>query len=704
MSPPPRSHLALADSDWLDPETCPAPPVAPVRPHHTALHGQVLADDYFWLRDRDDPAVLDYLEAENRYTENVTEPLAGLREQLLAEMTARLDESEISRPERRGDYLYYYRARPERPHQLYCRRADAGRGDEEVLLDLDQVAGDSDYLDARIRISPDHRWLAVAIDRVGHEVYEIRLREAATGRWLPDTLAGTSPDLEWSGDSQTLYYLTIDAALRPNRMLRHRRGDPGDDPVLLEEDDPRFALALSKSKSGRYLFALGVSNDTTEVRFLDAEEPDAELRLLRRRRPGVEYIVDHHSDWFYLLTNRDAPNFALVRVPVYDPSAAEEELVGHRDDVTLEDLELFRDHLVLFRRVDTRRQVSVVELSTGRRHVIDFPDPAYQVTSVDNPEFDSPLLGLEYSSLTEPAAIYDYDLDSGARTLRSRRSAGADYDPERYRAERIHAIAGDGTAIPISLVYRKGLARDGQNPCLLVGYGAYGANYEVGFSAERLSLLDRGFVFAIAHVRGGSERGRAWYRAGRMMEKRHSLTDFVAAAERLIEAGYTCPERLAIRGKSAGGLLIGSLLNDRPDLVAAAIADVPFVDVINTLLDPSIPLTASEHEEWGDPSDRRAFDYLLSYSPYDNVAHQDYPHLLVHAALEDGRVPYWEPAKWVARLRAAKTDHNLLLLHTRMRGSHSGSSGRYQRLRDRAFDYAFLIAALRLEDPTTARR
>jgi len=656
-------------------------------------------DDYYWLRERGSRPVLDYLEAENAYTRQVMRPTEALQEQLFGEMKARIKESDRSVPVQIDDYFYYQRTEAGQQYPIYCRKKGSIDAIEEILLDVNALAKGKGFLRlAAMTVSPDHRLLAYTVDTTGGERYTLRVKDLQGGTLLPDTIADTFGQVEWGNDSQTLYYTTVDASMRPYQLFRHRLGSADADEMLLREGDERFYMEeLSKSRSRKYLFVTLVSKTTTEVWYVDADQPDARPQRFRPRQPGVEYRLAHHSDSFYVLTNENAVNFKLMKAAIADPAPEHwQEVIPHRDDVMIEEVAAFRGYLAVFRRVNGLPGILIRDLATGAEHEVSFDEPTYTVFEEGNPNFDSSVLRFEYTSLVTPRSVYDYDMAKRTRVLRKVREVLGGYRPADYQSERIFATAADGTRIPISLAYRKGLAQDGAKPCLLDGYGAYGISSDPMFSSNRLSLLDRGFVYAIAHVRGGGEMGRTWYLDGKMLSKKNTFTDFIAAAEKLIAAGYTSSEKLAIIGGSAGGLLIGAVLNMRPDLMKTAVAEVPFVDVVNTMLDASIPLTVTEYEEWGNPNEKQFFDYMLSYSPYDNVARQAYPNILIIAGLNDSRVQYWEPAKWAAKLRAMKTDHNRLLLETEMGAGHGGVSGRYDKLRESAFVYAFLLDTLGL--------
>jgi oligopeptidase B len=660
-------------------------------------HGERVQDDYHWLRRREDPRVRAYLEAENAYTEAVMRPTTGLQGVLYEEMLARIKQTDLSVPERMGGYYYYSRTEEGRQYPFHCRKQGSLDAPEEILLDENALAEGHDHFRLGVfDVSPDASLLAFSVDLDGSELYTLRFKDLRTGRLLPDEIPGTYYALEWAADSRTVFYNTVDASRRPYRLHRHRLGDdPAADVLVHEETDESFYLDLYKTKDQRWLVLELQSKVTSEVWFLPAADPTAPFRVVERRRAGVEYWLEHHGESFYILTNDQAVNFRLMRAPVHQPGREQwAEVIPHRPQVKLESIHAFRSHLVLLEREEGLRHLSVLSLPSLLPRRIDFPDAAYTVAPLRNREFDSVLLRFAYSSMVSPRSVFDYDMETGARELKKQEEVLGGYDPNRYVSERLFAEAPDGVLVPISLVHKKALPPDVSSPLLLYGYGAYGASNEPAFDSTRFSLIDRGFVYAMAHVRGGGELGRPWYEAGKLLRKRNTFTDFLACAEHLIATGYTSPDRLVIRGGSAGGLLVGAVLNMRPELFAAAVAKVPFVDVINTMLDETLPLTVTEWEEWGDPRRKEYYDCMRAYSPYDNVGAKPYPDLLVVSSLNDPRVAYWEPAKWVARLRACKTGEGRLLLKTHMDAGHAGPSGRYDRLRELAFELAFVLDSL----------
>jgi oligopeptidase B len=678
-------------------ELQPSPPMAPVLPTVRRIHGETRIDDYFWLRNRHDPEVIAYLEAENRYTDAIMRQTEGLQEELYQEMRSRIKETDLSVPEALDGYFYYTRTEAGGQYPILCRRRGSLEAAEEILLDQNPLAAEHPYFRlGASEVSPDHRLLAYSVDTSGAEEFTLSIQDLATGELLDECIANTSHRVAWANDSRTLFYTVLDPARRPCRLYRHTLGTPiSDDVLVYVEPDPAFFLEISRTRSREYLLLDLSSHSTSEVRFASASRPEEPFRLIQARQPGVEYTVTHHDDRFFITTNDDAPNFRLVQVPVENPSREHwSPVLPYRPGVKLDSTDAFRRHLVVYEREAGLRRIRIIDLGSGSEHLIPFPEPVYTVRPHANPEFDTTLLRFTYTSLVTPSSVVEYDLALHTWTVRKQTEVRGGYDATQYRSERLFATATDGVQVPISLVYRAPLELDGARPLHLTGYGAYGLSYDPAFSSNTLSLLDRGFVVAIAHVRGGEEMGRSWYEAGRLLQKRSSFTDFIAAAEHLVSRDYTRPDRLVISGGSAGGLLIGAVTNLRPDLFRAVLAEVPFVDVVNTMLDASLPLTVIEYDEWGNPHDQVAYSYIQSYSPYDNIEAKDYPHMLVTAGFNDPRVAYWEPAKWTAKLRAKKTDGNRLLLRTNMGAGHGGASGRYDFLREMAFKYAFLLDVL----------
>ncbi len=698
------------------------PPVAPRRATVLRTHGDERVDDWYWLRDRDDPEVRAYLEAENAYTQAVMAHTSPLQEQLFEEIKSRVQETDTSAPVRKGPYEYFTRTIEGSQYGIHCRRPAGTPGlpdafaepgtpsGEEVLLDENTLAEGHDYFAlGGFSVSPDHRQLAYSVDVTGGERYELRFRDLTSGDDHPDVVPDVYYGLAWANDDRTCFFVRPDAAMRPWQVWRHHLGAPADEDALVyQEDDDRFYASVGRTRTGRYIIVAVGSKVTSESWFLDADDADGSPRVVEQRRHGVEYDVDHHEssehgDRFFVLTNDDgAENFKLMVTPVDQPGRAHwRDVVAHRADVRLEDFDAFADHLVLSERTEGLERIVVRRLADDDTHVIEMPDPVYSAGVGANPEFDIRSLRFEYTSLVAPVSSYDYDLRTRERTLVKRQPVPG-YDPDRFESHRLWATAPDDVRVPISVVHARGVEHDGRAPAVLYGYGSYEVSIDPTFSAARVSLLERGVVFAIAHIRGGGEMGRRWYEDGKLEHKPNTFTDFIACAEQLIAEGYASPERLAARGGSAGGLLMGAVANLRPDLFRAVVAEVPFVDVVTTILDETLPLTVTEWEEWGNPvEDPEIYKVMKSYSPYDNVEAKDYPATLVTGGLNDPRVQYWEPAKWVAKLRATKTDDHLLLLKMEMGAGHAGPSGRYHAWRDEAFVLAFLLDQLHALASTT---
>ncbi len=674
----------------------PKPPIAKVVPHVLELHGHERTDDYYWLREREDPEVLAYLAAENDYTKAMTAHTNSLRATLEREMAGRIKQDDATVPVRERDFVYWSRWEQGADYPILVRKSVADpQAAEQIVLDIEKLAEAHDYFETGgVDFSHNQQLLAYATDTIGRRIHTIEFKDLRTGELLPDRIENVTDELVWANDDRTLFYLRQDpTTLRSHQILRHTLGeDPADDVLVYEESDSTFDLGLWKTKSRRFVIIEATHTISSEVLLIDADNPTAPARVFSPRKPGLEYEVEHLGDWFYVRTNLDAINFRLMRTPLDATDVSHwREVVAHDPDALFEGFEPFTNYLVLALRRRGLIEYDVHPLVGGERHTIDFGEPAYVTWISDNRELDSTTLRYGYASLTTPDAIYDYELDTRRATLRKQLEVLGGFDSKDYVTERLFATADDGAEVPISLVRRRDTAVDGSAPLLLDGYGAYGSSFDAEFDAEVLSLLDRGFVYAIAHVRGGEELGRAWYEAGRLLNKRNTFTDFIDCAEHLIAQKYGDPKRLYATGASAGGLLVGAVVNMRPDLFAGVIAGVPFVDVVTTMLDDSIPLTTFEYDEWGNPTDKAYYDYMLAYSPYDNVVAQDYPALLVTAGLHDSQVQYWEPAKWVAKLRTRKTDQNVLLLRTDMSAGHGGQAGRLESLEQAAFEYAFLL-------------
>lgn len=669
------------------------------RPVELTNHGVTRVDEYYWLREREDPAVIAHLEAENAWTQVRMAGTEELQSTLFDEIVGRIPPDDDSAPIPHSGWWYQSRYEGGNEYPVHVRMKDSPDAPAQVLLDGNERAEGHSYYSARVSplgVSPDGRTLAFAEDTLGRRFYTIRFKDLQSGQILPDEIRSVTPVMVWANDSETLFYTKQDPeTLRWYQIYRHRLGtDPSTDPLVYEEADETYSSWVSRSKSGRFLLIGSSQTLATEYRYLDADRPDGAFQVILPRQRDHEYSVEHDGDSWLIKTNRDAKNFRLVRAPIANPGPdAWEELLPARDEVLFEDFELFTDNIVVQERSEGLVHLRVLDLSGRPEQEIEFDEPAYVAWLSTNLELESPFVRYGYSSMTTPSSVYDFERDSRKRVLRKRDTVIGDFEPSDYVTERLYALARDGERIPISIVYRPDTGGElSTRPLLLYGYGSYGASMDPGFSTARLSLLDRGFVYAIAHIRGGEELGRRWYEDGKLLNKKNTFNDFIDSAEYLVETGRADPNRLFAMGGSAGGLLMGAIVNDRPDLWRGVIAAVPFVDVVTTMLDPTIPLTTSEYDEWGDPNDPVYFEYMLSYSPYDNIQPAAYPALLVTTGLHDSQVQYWEPAKWVARLRDQNTGSEQVLLHVNMDAGHGGQSGRFRRFKETAMEYAFLIA------------
>jgi len=681
------------------------PPVAAVRPHRFDEFGTVRIDQYYWLKDRNNPDVIKYLEDENAYTKAVMAHTEALQGRLYDELKGRVLQNDQSVPFREGNYFYYTRLVEGKNYPIYARKRGSVSAPEEIMIDANALAeGKATFLIRGWDVSSGEDLLAFAVDTTGGRVSSIRFKNLRTGEMLSDVVPRAIGGIAWAEDNRTLFYTKPDSvSVRPYQVYRHRLGTPAaTDQMVYEDKDETYYVGVSKTKSRAYIMIQSSQTMATEYSYIRADQPDAQFRILIPRQRGHEYYANHFGDYFYILSNDHAKNFRLMRTPVARPGRDNwDEVIPHRADVLVEDFEFFRDYLVLTERKDGLVQLRVRPWtgSGQNEYYLDFGEPAYLAYVSTNLEFNTPVLRYGYTSLTTPSSTYDYDMKTRQKTLLKRDQILGGFDPANYVTERFFTTARDGARVPVSLVYRKGIARPA--PLLLTGYGSYGSSSDPTFSSDRLSLLDRGFVFAIAHIRGGSEMGRAWYENGRQLQKKNTFTDFIDVADDLIRRGYTSSNRLFARGASAGGLLMGAVVNMRPELFRGVIAGVPYVDVITTMSDSTIPLTTGEYDEWGNPHDSTFYRYMLSYSPYDNVERKAYPNLLLTAGLYDTQVLYVEPAKWTARLRAMKTDNNRLILRTNMEAGHGGASGRYKRWHDVAFEYAFLLDLAGLGDRPT---
>jgi oligopeptidase B len=675
----------------------PSPPVAERIEYTDTVNGNVRVDYYHWLRNRGDSAVIAYLNAENAYTEAVMKHTEKMQEEIYQELKSRIKETDLSVPVKEDSFYYYSRDEEGKQYKIYCRKKGSLDAEEEILLDVNKLAKGYDFFDVGVRVvSPDHRILAYSVDTTGRERFTLYFKNLETGELLPDVVSDISYSVAWGNDNKSVFYTIRDEAQRPYKLFRHTLGDNSENDVLVyHEPDDAFWLSIKKSKSEKYLLMEIGSETTTEYRFLDADNPMGTFTVVNPRQPEMEYYVENHGDQFIILTNDNAKNFKMMTTPVSRPGKKNwKEIIPTSDNIKLDDFDVFQDYLVVYERENGLQQIRVRPFGSEEEYYVQFDEPAYSINKQSNPEYDTHKLRFMYFSLTTPKTIYDYDMVARTKEMLKQYEVVGGYNPDDYQAERIFATAKDGTKIPISLVYKKGMARDGNNPFYLYCYGAYGISLDPWFSTNRLTLLNRGFIFGIAHARGGGEMGRYWYDEGKLMNKMNTFTDVIACAEYIISENYTNPHKLVLSGGSAGGMTVGAVMNMRPDLFDIVIADVPFVDVINTMLDETIPLTVIEYEEWGNPHKKDYYDYMMQYSPYDNVKAQNYPNILITAGLNDPRVQYWEPAKWTAKLRHFKTDSNRLLLKTDMGQGHLGASGRFDYLKDIAFEYAFIFDLL----------
>jgi oligopeptidase B len=663
--------------------------------------GHVRIDNYYWLNDRDNPKVIEYLKSENAYTKAVMKDTEKLQKKLYNEIVGRIKQTDMSVPYFENGYYYYTRYEEGKEYPVYCRKKGSMEGKEEVMLNVNEMAAGHEYYHvAGYTVSMNNNLVAFGADTVGSRLYTIYFKDLITGKILEESIPNTFGSAAWSNDNNTVFYTLKDTeTLRPYKIQKHRLGVTYPDKEVYEEKDDTYFINVYKTKSKKFIIIESYSTLSNEYRFVDADNPDADFILFHPRERKLEYDIDHFEDKFFIRTNLEAINFRLMETSINKTGKEHwKEVLPHRDDVLIENFELFKDHLVIDERIKGLTQLRIINMKNNDEYHIDFGEQAYTAWISINPEFNTEILRFGYSSLTTPNSTYDYNMRTKEKKLMKQQEVLGGFKSEDYISERLFAPADDGTQIPVSLVYRKGILKSGNNPLLLYGYGSYGYTSEPVFSSVILSLLDRGFIYAIAHVRGGQILGRKWYEDGKLLKKKNTFTDFNNCAEYLIKQNYTDTNRLFATGGSAGGLLIGAIINMKPELYRGVIASVPFVDVVTTMLDESIPLTTAEYDEWGDPNKKEYYDYILSYSPYDNVRAVNYPAMLVTTGLHDSQVQYWEPAKWVAKLRDTKTDENLLLLYINMDTGHSGATGRFKRYKETALEYAFLLKLLGIEE------
>ncbi|OIQ22093.1 MAG: oligopeptidase B [Flavobacterium sp. MedPE-SWcel] len=672
------------------------PPTASIKPKKLEKHGDVRTDNYYWLNERENPEVIDYLNAENEYYKKMTEHTEEFRKDLFEEMKGRIKEDDSSVPYFYNGYYYITRYEKGKDYPIYARKKGNLGAEEEIMFDCNEMAKGHDYFQlGGLNVSEDNKWVAFGVDTVSRRQYTIQVKNLLTNEILPLKIENTTGGSTWAGDNNTLFYTRKDpVTLRSEMIYKHKLGtEPKDDVVVYNEEDDTFSTFIYKEKSKKYLVIGSQSTLTSEFRILDAKKPDGEFKVFQPRVRGLEYSISHYGDKFYVVTNKDkATNFKLMVTPEANTGMDNwTDFIPHREDVLLEDIEIFKNYLVISERSNGLNKIRIRPWD-GEEYYLPFDSETYTAYTSSNPDFNTDVLRYGYQSLAVPSSVIDFNMKTKEKeVLKEQEVLGGKFDKNNYTEERVWATAEDGTKVPISMVYKKGLKKDGNNPFLLYAYGSYGASMDPYFSSVRLSLLDRGFVYAIAHIRGGEDLGREWYENGKLLKKKNTFTDFVDCSKFVIEEGYTSSQHLYAEGGSAGGLLMGAIVNMAPELYNGVIASVPFVDVVTTMLDDSIPLTTGEYDEWGNPNEKEYYDYMKSYSPYDNVVEQDYPNMLVTTGLHDSQVQYWEPAKWVARLRVLKTDNNVLYLDTNMEAGHGGASGRFEALKEVAKEYSFLL-------------
>ncbi|NMH28864.1 S9 family peptidase [Flavobacterium silvaticum] len=673
------------------------PPVAAKKPHRLEKHGDVRIDDYYWLNDRENPEVIDYLNKENDYYREMTKDTVGFQENLFLEMKARIKEDDESVPYFYNQYWYITRFETGKDYPIYSRKKGSLDAPEEILFDCNEMAkGHSFFQLGGVSISPDNQLAVFGTDIVGRRIYTLRFKNLITGEIFSEEIENAAPNCVWANDNKTVFYTRQDKkTLRSDTIYKHKIGsDAKDDVVVFYEKDDTFHISVSKEKSRKYLVIASMSTMTSEFRILSADEPDGEFRVFQKRVRGLEYSISHFEDAFYILTNKDeATNFKLMKTSL-DKTGMEHwtELIPHSEDVLLESVDMFRDYLVIEERSNGLNKIHIKPWNGEGDYYLPFESETYTAFTTTNPDFNTEILRYAYQSLTTPSSVIDFNMKTKEKTvLKEQEVLGGKFNKDNYKEERIWATAQDGTKIPVSMVYRKELKQNGNNPLLQYAYGSYGSSMDAHFSSTRLSLLDRGFIYAIAHIRGGEDLGRNWYEDGKLLKKKNTFTDFIDCSRYLIQKGYTSPQHLYAEGGSAGGLLMGAVVNMAPELYHGVIAQVPFVDVVTTMLDEDIPLTTGEYDEWGNPNEKEYYDYMKSYSPYDNVKKQDYPNMYISTGLHDSQVQYWEPAKWIAKLRSVKTDGNLLFLDTNMDAGHGGASGRFEALKELAREFSFLL-------------
>ncbi len=693
----------FAQAQPTTPSIAPMPPIAKKIPKTAENFGDKRTDDYFWLREKSNPEVVDYLKAENAYTQTVLGPMKDFQAQLYQDMLSRIKETDENVPYKKGDYFYYTRTEMGKQYSIYARKKGSLTAPEEIMLDANELAkGKPFFAIGTMDVSPDGKLVAYSTDITGFRQYTLSFKDLGSGKTLDDKIERVT-SIAWANDNKTVFYVTEDATTkRSDKFFRHKLGEKND-PMLFEEKDELYGIGVETTRSQGYIILTSASSETTEQQLLDANKPDGKFAVYMKRKDNIKYGIDHHGKDFFIVINDKGRNSRLVKAPEGKADKAKwVEIIPHRADVKLDGVDMFKNYFVAIEKSGGLPKLRVFDLKgeskggakKAKPHDITFPEAAYEASPGQNAEYDSAQYRFNYSSLVTPNSVFDYDINTRARDLKKQQEVLGGYKPEDYQAERIMVKAADGAMIPVSLVYKKSLKRAGPQPLLLYGYGSYGISMPLGMRSSRLALIDRGMIYAIAHIRGGGEMGKAWHDNGKMMKKKNTFTDFINVAEYLVANKYTSPNQLAIQGGSAGGLLMGAVTNMRPDLFKAVVSQVPFVDVMNTMLDATLPLTVGEYLEWGNPNEKPAYQYMRSYSPYDNLAKGAYPAMLVETSLNDSQVMYWEPAKYVAKLRTLKTDNNVLLLKTNLDAGHGGASGRYDYLKEIAITYSFVLSQM----------
>lgn len=679
------------------------PPIAKIIPHQLEKHGHIRTDNYYWLNDRENPEVIDYLNKENEFYQKSTEHTKAFQKDLFEEMKARIKEDDESYPYFYNGYYYITRFEKGKDYPIYSRKKESLTSAEEIMFDCNEMAKDFTYFNLNgISISEDNKWVSFGVDTVSRRQYTIQIKNLETNEILPLKIENTTGGATWASDNKTIFYTRKDeVTLRSDKIFKHKLGsNPADDVVVYFEKDDTFNVTVYKSKSKKYLIITSESTLTSEYQILLSSTPDSKFKVFQKRTRELEYSISHYEDSFYIVTNKDdATNFKLMKTPE-DKTSKENwvDLISHREEVLLEGIDIFKDYLVVSERFDGLNKIRIMPWNGGEEYYLPFEIETYTAYTTTNIDFDTEILRYGYQSMATPSSIIDFNMRTKEKTvLKEQEVLGGKFDKNNYIEERIWANTTDGTKVPISMVYRKGIKLNGQNPFLLYAYGSYGMTMDPYFSTTRLSLLDRGFIYAIAHVRGGEDLGRNWYEDGKLLKKKNTFTDFIDCSKYVIEQKYTSPEHLYAEGGSAGGLLMGAIINMNPELYNGVIAQVPFVDVVTTMLDETIPLTTGEYDEWGNPNKKKYYNYMLSYSPYDNVEKKEYPNMYISTGLHDSQVQYWEPAKWVAKLRVYKTNDKQLYLDTNMEAGHGGASGRFEALKEVAKEFTFLLDLEKIE-------